>query len=43
LGFRKLSARRRHYAQDGEAIAEFKKTSLPTWRRSASGKRPANR
>ena len=43
LGFRKLSARRRHHAQDGEAVAEFKKTSLPTWRRSPSGRRLANR
>ena len=25
LGFRKLSARRRHHAQDGEAVAAFKK------------------
>jgi transposase len=43
LGFRKLSARRRHHAQDGEAVAEFKKTSLPSWRRSPSGRRLANR
>jgi transposase len=34
LGFRKLSARPRHYAQDAEAIAAFKKTSPPNWRRS---------
>jgi transposase len=34
MGFRKLSARPRHYAQDAEAIAEFKKTSPPSWRPS---------
>ena len=28
MGFRKLSARPRHYAQDGQAIEDFKKTSL---------------
>lgn len=43
LGFRKLSVRRRHYAQDGEAVAAFKKTSLPTWRRSLRERRLANR
>lgn len=31
MGFRKLSARPRHYAQDTEAIEDFKKTSLPNW------------
>lgn len=30
LGFRKLSARPQHYAQDPDAIEAFKKTS-PTW------------
>jgi transposase len=35
LGFRKLSARPRHYAQDAEAIETFKKTSPPNWRRSS--------
>lgn len=34
MGFRKLSARPRHYAQNGEAIDDFKKTSPPSWRRS---------
>jgi transposase len=34
MGFRKLSARPRHYAQNGEAIEDFKKNSLPSWRRS---------
>ena len=43
LGFRKRSARPRHHAQDGEAIAAFKKTSLPAWTRSPSGRRRASR
>lgn len=30
MGFRKLSARSRHSAQDAEAIAAFKKTSVPS-------------
>ncbi len=34
MGFRKLSARPRHHAQDPEAIETFKKTSPPSWRRS---------
>ena len=34
MGFRKLSARPRHHAQDPEAVVEFKKTSPPVWRRS---------
>ena len=34
MGFRKLSARPRHHAQDPEAVAEFKKTSPPVWRKS---------
>lgn len=34
MGFRKLSARPRHYAQNGEAVEDFKKTSPPSWRRS---------
>jgi transposase len=34
LGYRKLSARPRHYAQDPEAMAAFKKTSSPSWQRS---------
>ena len=37
MGFRKLSARPQHYAQDPDAIEAFKKTS-PTWcATSASG------
>jgi len=34
LGYRKLSARPHHYARDPEAMAAFKKTSPPSWRRS---------
>lgn len=34
MGFRKLSARPRPYAQAGEAMDDFKKTSLPRWQRS---------
>ncbi len=39
LGYRKLSARPRHYAQDADAMAAFKKTSPPSWQRSRP-KRP---
>lgn len=34
MGYRKLTARPRHHAQDAEAIPTFKKTSPPRWRRS---------
>ena len=34
LGYRKLSARPRHYAQDPDAMAAFKKNSPPRCRRS---------
>ncbi len=34
LGFAKISARPRHYAQSELAIEDFKKTSPPRWRRS---------
>jgi transposase len=34
LGYRKLSARPRHYAKNEHAADAFKKTSPPTWRRS---------
>lgn len=40
MGFRKLSARPRHYGQDPEALTEFKKSSPNGWRRSAPGSRP---
>lgn len=33
MGYRKLTARPRHHAQDPQAIDEFKKTSPPQWRR----------
>jgi transposase len=39
LGYRKLSARPRHHAQDGEAMAAFKKTFPPSWKR-LPGRRP---
>jgi transposase len=41
LGYAKVSARPRHHAQNEYAIEEFKKTSPPNWRRSATGSRPA--
>jgi transposase len=34
LGYRKLSARPRHHAQDPEAAGVFKRISLPAWQRS---------
>jgi transposase len=34
MGYRKLSARPRHHAQDSGAISAFKKTSQPAWRKS---------
>jgi transposase len=41
LGYRKLSARPRHYGQNEYAVEEFKKTSPTSWRRSGRGSRPA--
>jgi transposase len=35
MGFRKLTARPRHYAQNTPALEEFKKNSPPNWRWSA--------
>jgi len=43
MGFRKLSARPRHHAQDAEALAAFKKTSSPAWTRSPGEMRRASR
>jgi transposase len=43
LGFRKLSARPRHHAQDAEALAAFKKTSPPASTRSPSARQRASR
>jgi transposase len=34
MGYRKLSARPRHHAQNPEAVVAFKKTSATVWRRS---------
>lgn len=39
MGYTKLSARPRHYAQDPEAAEAFKKTSPRSWRRSSAAKR----
>jgi transposase len=43
LGFRKLSARPRHYAQNEAAMEHFKKVSPPHWRQSGQVCRPAPR
>ena len=43
MGYRKLSARPRHHAQDADAIPAFKKTSPPKWRRSGQRSRAARR
>jgi transposase len=43
LGFRKISARPRHYAQNERAIEDFKKVSRPNWTGSAPRSRPASR
>jgi transposase len=43
MGFRKLSARPRHHAQDEEAAAAFKKTSTPSWRKSPQKRLAARR
>ena len=43
LGYRKLSARPRHYAQDPEALELCKKVSPPPWRRSGRASRRALR
>jgi transposase len=37
MGYRKLSARPRHHAQDPEAGSVFKKNSPPKWRKSGAG------
>ena len=42
LGFRQLSARPRHHAQDGAAVAAFKKTFSPAWTRSPGTRRRAS-
>lgn len=43
MGYRKLSARPRHYGQDPDAQEVFKKSSQSAWRRSAPGSRPEPR
>ena len=43
LGLRKLSARPRHYAQNGAAMDAFKKRFRPNWRRSGRACRRAPR
>lgn len=43
MGYRKLSARPRHHAQDDDAIPTFEKTSPPRWRRSGQVSRAACR
>jgi transposase len=43
LGFRKLSARPRHHAQDAEAMAAFKKTLPRASTRSPGARQPASR
>jgi transposase len=43
LGYRKLSARPRHHAQDADAVPAFKKTSPASWQRSARAFRAARR
>ena len=43
MGFRKLSARPRHHAQDVEATADFKKASVISWTKSPHKRRAANR
>ncbi len=40
LGFAKISARPRHHAQNEFAVEDFKKTSRPSWRRSAAAFQP---
>jgi transposase len=43
MGYRKLSARPRHHAQDPEAVAAFKKTFPLAWRKSRPRMQPAGR
>ena len=43
LGYRKITARPRHYGQNEFAIEDFKKTSPPSWRRSGRASRPGPR
>jgi transposase len=43
VGFTKISARPRHYAQNELAIEDFKKASRPRWTRSEQSSRTASR
>jgi len=43
LGFRKISARPRHYAQNEAVMEAFKKVSRPSWRGSRPASPPAAR
>jgi len=43
MGYRKLSARPKHHAQNSEAITVFKKASLPRWQISAKTRQKAKR
>jgi transposase len=43
MGYRKLSARPRHHAQDPEAVAAFKKSFPSVWRKSRPRMLPASR
>jgi len=43
MGFRRLSARPRHHAQNEHALEAFKKTSPTAWRRSRAARPPAPR
>ena len=43
MGYRKLSARPRHHAQDPAALEAFKKTSSGVWRRSRTMRPQASR
>lgn len=42
LGYRKLTARPRHHAQDPETLEAFKKTSPTRWRKSGRASPPAS-
>ena len=37
MGYRKLSARPKHHAQNEYAVEDFKKPSQPSWRKSTNG------
>ena len=43
MAFVKLTARPRHHDQEPSALADFKKTSPPKWRKSGPHSRPARR